>query len=138
MKKTIILSAGVAFGLMLGFVEMALAADPSGIWLRENGASRVRFAACGSALCGTIVWLKEPGLDKNNPNEGQKSRSLVGTRVFYDMAPNGENKWSGKAYNPEDGRTYSGNMTLSGDSLSTQGCALAGLICRTVTWSRAN
>jgi uncharacterized protein (DUF2147 family) len=62
----------------------------------------------------------------------------VGQRVFYEMAPNGANKWSGKAFNPEDGRTYSGTMTLSGSSLTTAGCVLGGMICRSVNWSRVN
>lgn len=124
-----------AFVLLTGLV---LAADASGTWLRENGNSRVRFAACGSALCGTIVWLKNPDVDKHNPNEAERSRSLVGVKVFFDMVPNGANKWAGKAYNPEDGRIYSGYMTLEGDHLTTQGCVLGGIICKSVNWSRAN
>jgi uncharacterized protein (DUF2147 family) len=102
-------------------------ADPSGTWLRDNGNSRVRIAACGSNLCGTIVWLK----DAEGP-------AKVGQRVFYDMAPNGANNWSGKAFNPEDGKTYSGRMALSGDTLTTSGCVAGGLICRSVSWRRVN
>jgi uncharacterized protein (DUF2147 family) len=102
-------------------------ADPSGTWLRENGASRVRIAPCGGNLCGTIVWLK----DADGP-------AKVGQRVFYDMAPNGANKWSGKAFNPEDGKTYSGTMSLSGNSLTTAGCVLGGLVCRSVNWRKVN
>lgn len=128
-------AVAAAFLLSTGPV---LAADASGTWLRENGNSRVRFAACGSALCGTIVWLKKPDVDKNNPNEAERSRSLVGVKVFFDMVPNGADKWAGKAYNPEDGRIYSGYMTLEGDKLTTQGCVLGGIICKSVNWSRAN
>jgi uncharacterized protein (DUF2147 family) len=102
-------------------------ADPSGTWLRDNGNSRVRLAPCGDAICGTIVWLKDAD-----------TASKVGQRVFFDMKPNGENKWSGKAFNPEDGKTYSGNMTLSGRSLTTSGCVLGGIICRSVNWSKVN
>jgi uncharacterized protein (DUF2147 family) len=102
-------------------------ADPSGTWLRDNGNSRVRIASCGSNLCGTIVWLK----DAEGP-------AKVGQRVFYDMAPNGTNSWSGKAFNPEDGKTYSGRMSLSGSTLTTSGCVAGGLICRSVTWRRVN
>lgn len=133
-----VLQLGLVTGLVAGVCLPALAAEATGTWLRENGASRVKMAACGAALCGTIVWQKEPSLDKNNPEEGQRSRPLVGVRVFYDMKPNGENKWAGKAYNPEDGKTYTGNMTLEGDKLTTQGCVLGGLICRSVGWSRVN
>lgn len=105
----------------------ALAAEATGVWLRENGNSRVRVAPCGAALCGHIVWLK----DSNGP-------SRVGQRVFYDMKPNGANSWAGSAFNPEDGKTYSGKMSVSGNTLTTAGCALGGLICRSVKWSRVN
>lgn len=104
-----------------------LAQDVAGTWLRESGASRVRFAKCGEAMCGTLAWLK----DTNGP-------AKVGQRIFYDMKPSGDGKWSGSAFNPEDGKTYSGTMTLAGDKLTTSGCVLGGLICRSVTWNRAN
>jgi uncharacterized protein (DUF2147 family) len=86
----------------------------------------VRFAPCGDSICGTVAWLKDPATAK----------SKVGQRVFFDMKPNGANRWSGSAFNPEDGRTYSGNMTLAGNTLTTQGCVM-GVICRSVTWTRA-
>ena len=105
----------------------AQAQDVSGTWLRDSGASRVRFAKCGEAMCGTLAWLK----DTNGP-------AKVGQRIFYDMKPSGDGKWSGSAFNPEDGKTYSGTMTLAGDKLTTSGCVLGGLICRSVTWNRAN
>ncbi len=108
-------------------VAPAMAQDASGVWLRDTGASRVRIAPCGEALCGTIVWLK----DAAGP-------AKVGQRVFYDMKPNGSGSWAGKAFNPEDGRTYAGKMNLSGSTLTTAGCALGGLICRSVTWKRVN
>lgn len=106
----------------------ALAQDAIGTWQRENGESRVRFAKCGETLCGTVVWLKNQA----------DTKSKVGLRVFFDMVPSGENTWSGKAFNPEDLKTYSGKMTLSGNTLVTQGCVAGGLICRSVSWTRVN
>ncbi|MBK9083125.1 MAG: DUF2147 domain-containing protein [Rhizobiales bacterium] len=123
MLRILALAAGVTIAAASG----ALAQDASGTWLRDSGASRVRIAPCGDALCGTIVWLK----DASGP-------AKVGQRVFYDMKPNGAGSWAGKAFNPEDGKTYSGKMSLSGNSLTTAGCALGGLICKSVQWSRAN
>jgi uncharacterized protein (DUF2147 family) len=102
-------------------------ADPSGVWQRDTGSSRMRVAPCGANLCGTLIWVK----DANGP-------AKVGQRVLYDLKPNGTNKWSGSAFNPEDGKTYTGTMTLSGSSLTTGGCIVGGLICRTVNWVRAN
>jgi uncharacterized protein (DUF2147 family) len=110
-----------------GFAPPAAAQDVAGTWLRDTGASKVRFAKCGEAVCGTIAWLK----DADGP-------AKLGQRIFYDMKPSGAGKWSGSAFNPEDGKTYSGTMTLSGDTLTTSGCVLGGLICRSVKWARSN
>lgn len=104
-----------------------LAQEVTGIWLRDSGASKVRLAKCGDAVCGTISWLK----DSSGP-------AKLGQRIFYDMKPSGAGKWSGSAFNPEDGKTYSGTMTLAGDTLTTAGCVMGGLICRSVKWSRSN
>jgi uncharacterized protein (DUF2147 family) len=102
----------------------ALAADATGVWLRDNGASRVKIAPCGAALCGKVVWLKDEG-----------GPAKVGQRVFFDMKPHGAGHWNGKAFNPQDGKTYSGSLSLSGETLTTSGCVL-GLLCRSVSWSR--
>jgi uncharacterized protein (DUF2147 family) len=121
------LRAGIAAAALMTIGASPAMADPSGTWLRDNGQSRVRIAPCGGNFCGTIVWLKDAD-----------SNSKVGQRVFYDMAPAGANKWSGKAFNPEDGKTYSGTMSLSGASLTTSGCVLGGMICRSVNWKKVN
>lgn len=113
-----------ALGMLAG-VGAATAQEVTGVWQRDTGASRVRFSQCGEALCGTISWLRE-----------QSGPAKVGQRIFYDMKPNGANKWSGNAFNPEDGKTYAGTMTLSGGTLTTAGCVMGGLICRSVKWTR--
>ena len=120
-------SLKIAAALLILSASAALAADASGVWLRDSGASRVKIAPCGAALCGTIIWLK----DADSP-------AKVGQKVFFDMKPNGDNAWSGSAFNPEDGKNYSGKMTLSGDTLTTAGCVLGGLVCKSVKWSRVN
>ena len=105
----------------------ALAGSADGVWMRSDGLAKVRFAPCGGNSCGTVVWLKDPS----------KSPSHVGEQVFFGMGQVGPNQWSGQAHNPEDGRDYSGTMTLSGNQLTTRGCALGGLVCKTVNWVRS-
>jgi uncharacterized protein (DUF2147 family) len=139
------LFAAAALFMLMGS-GAALAADPSGMWLPQNGASRIRLADCGGALCGTIVWLKEPNgdngkpkTDQNNSDQSKRSRPLIGVQIVLGMKPAGTDKWSGQVYNAEDGKTYSGNLTFSGgDSLQLQGCALGGLVCKGQTWTKAN
>jgi uncharacterized protein (DUF2147 family) len=78
------------------------------------------------AVCGSITWLRDP-----------KDPGKVGQQVFFGMKPHGDGIWTGTAFNPEDGRTYSGKMTLTGDHLVTARCVLGGLICKSVSWTRA-
>ena len=101
--------------------------DAEGVWTRADGAARIQFSSCGAALCGAIVWLKN-----------SSSKAHVGERVFFDMTRADQNSWTGKAFNPEDGKTYSGKMVLNGKKLKTSGCVLGGLICKTVLWRRGD
>jgi uncharacterized protein (DUF2147 family) len=125
----------------------AFAADPIGTWLTETGTSRIRIVDCGGALCGTIAWMKEPidpetqkpRLDKFNAETAKRNRPLMGVTIVIGMKPSGAVKWSGQVYNAEDGKTYSGSITMvSTGALKLEGCALAGLICKAQTWTRAN
>jgi uncharacterized protein (DUF2147 family) len=141
----------IRFGLFaaaaLAVASPALAADPHGVWLTEPGTSRIRIADCGGALCGTIVWLKDPNdaetqkpkLDKFNADASKRSRPLMGVTIVIGMKPAGTDKWSGQVYNAEDGKTYSGSVTMQGaNALKLEGCALGGLLCKAQTWSRVN
>jgi len=121
------LLAASAFVLAAG-VTAACAADAKGEWMRDDGKAKVRFTSCGGeAICGAISWLRDP---KTDP-------AKVGQQVFFGMKPRGDNVWTGTAFNPEDGKAYSGKMTLSGDRLTTAGCVLGGLICKSMSWTRA-
>ncbi len=117
----------IVAGLMAGMAVPTLAAEARGVLLRQEGAARVRIANCGASLCGTIVWLKSTG-----------GSGRVGQRVFFDMKPDGSNTWAGSAFNPEAGNTYSGNLAVNGNMLTTTGCALGGLICKSMNWSRVD
>jgi uncharacterized protein (DUF2147 family) len=139
------LRAAAILSVVVFSTSPAVAVDLVGNWLTENGRSRVRIADCGGALCGTIVWLKEPNdpdtgkpkTDKNNSDAGKRSRPLIGVPIVLGMKPNGADKWSGQVYNAEDGKTYSGNITAQdANALKLEGCALGGLICKGQTWTR--
>lgn len=122
MRRPVLLLA--ALGLLSA--TPAFAQQATGLWLRDNGLSQVRIAPCGKALCGTVAWVQDPS-----------RASEIGKRVFFDMMPGkGAGVWEGKAFNPEDGRDYSGKMVLEGDVLKTSGCVFGGLICKSVNWTR--
>jgi uncharacterized protein (DUF2147 family) len=139
------LTALVALLAGLTLPGAAFAADPAGTWLTEGGKSRVRTVRCGNALCGTIVWLKEPNdpdsgkpkTDVRNQDASRRDRAVIGVPIVLGMQPSGTpDKWTGEVYSPEDGKTYSGSLTTTGaNELSLTGCVLA-VLCKSQTWTR--
>jgi uncharacterized protein (DUF2147 family) len=140
--------AGAACAMLsLAAATPALAGDPRGHWLTENGRAKVTIVSCGGALCGNIVALKEPNdlatgkprTDKYNPDAAKRAQPVIGLQIVIDMKPDTADRWKGQVYNVEDGKTYSGSITLmNATTLDLQGCALGGLICKTQTWTRTN
>jgi uncharacterized protein (DUF2147 family) len=144
--------AALAFSLALvGFgvpwlTAPAFAADPLGTWYTGDKDSQVRITNCGGALCGNLVWLKEPNdpatgrpkTDKNNADASKQSRSLIGVPIVLGMKPSGTpNQWSGSVYNASDGKTYSGSFTMiDANTAELKGCVLS-VLCKSQTWTRA-
>ena len=84
----------------------ALAANPEGNWLSEDGGTKVRISTCGgNKLCATLVWLDHPidpatgrpKTDRLNPDPAKRSRPLIGLQVVNALAPSGPNTWSGRS-----------------------------------------
>ena len=101
----------------------ALAAEPYGTWVRPSNGSEVNFFNCGGELCGKVI------------GKGS-SNARVGTMIVGGAVKAGANEWKGKLLNPEDGKTYSGVITLVGaDGWNLKGCAL-GVFCQGETWRR--
>jgi uncharacterized protein (DUF2147 family) len=141
-KLTII---GAVFAALFAAGQaQAQALDVSGIWLTQAGDAKVRVSKCGSGICGTIVWLREPidsatgkpATDDKNPNPALAKRPMIGLPLFSGMQPSGPGRWSGQIYNADDGNMYASHISLpSADSLRVEGCV--GAICGGETWSRA-
>ena len=141
MMKTIpVAVAALAMSLL---ASSAQAGDPAGLWLTEDGAAKIKLAKCGANVCGSIAWLKDPNdsngkpkTDKNNVDASKRSRPIIGVPIVLSMKPDGTDKWSGRIYNAEDGKTYSASLTLAGNNMQVRGCV--SVFCKTKTWTRTN
>jgi uncharacterized protein (DUF2147 family) len=143
MSTKILRACVLAIALIGASTIAGFAIDPTGTWLTEGGKATTRVTDCGGALCASIVSLKEPNdpqtgrpkLDVNNSDASKRNRPLVGVQILTGLRPQGASKWSGQAYNPEDGKTYDVTVTLeNANILRVQGCVL--FICQTKTWTR--
>src|SRR5262245_30357497 len=133
LRATLILLISAATMVVAG---VALAGDPSGTWVMANGKVTVRIGQCATKLCARIVGLEEPldsagqpQVDKLNPNAALRRRPLIGLMLTSDIVPSGNNNWTGLIYNPDDGRTYSASLRLSGQVMQVRGC-VAGILCK--------
>jgi uncharacterized protein (DUF2147 family) len=132
--------------MTVSFSKTAAAAEALGTWYTGDKESQVRIVNCGGALCGTLVWLKEPNdpatgrpkTDKHNADASKQNRPLLGVPIVLAMKPNGPGQWNGEVYNAEDGKTYSGSFTLTGpDTADLKGCVLS-ILCKSQTWTRVH
>lgn len=129
-------------GLALAFCASAATAatSPAGDWLVAKGEAIIRVVDCGGQYWGLVAWEKNPGgTDAHNPNASLRNRTTLGMPILLGMRPAGQQAaWSGEIYNSEDGRTYSGKISLAGNNtLRVQGCVL-GIFCGGEEWHRAN
>ena len=145
-RTAVVLYFAAAALATASFSKTATAADALGTWYTGDKGSQVRIVNCGAALCGNLVWLKEPNdpatgrpkTDKNNADPSKQGRPLLGVPIVLGMKPSGAGQWSGEVYNASDGKTYSGSFTLTGpNSADLKGCVLS-ILCKSQTWTRVH
>ncbi len=136
------LAIGVVAAAMATSGAAVQAEDATGVWRLQNGKVTVRVAPCGGNLCGTVVALKKPHddkgrprLDKENPNKALRSRPVIGLTIMSNMKPNGDGRWTGTIYNPDDGNTYQSKMKLqNANTMKVDGCVM--VFCRSMKFVR--
>jgi uncharacterized protein (DUF2147 family) len=132
----------LAAALVLAATPALAAPVPSGLWRLDSGKAQVRISDCGGSLCATLAGLAKPNdkegrpkRDKRNPDAALRDRPVIGVALVSGMRFDGE-EWSGRFYNPDDGRTYAGRITQrSADRLEIKGCVI-GLLCKTQALTR--
>jgi uncharacterized protein (DUF2147 family) len=139
---------GMAVAVLLISAVPALAQglSPQGLWQAgDTGESKIEIAPCGDALCGRIVWMRDPAdevgqpkLDVNNPDPASQSQPLLGLTIISELRPSASkrNQWEGVIYNPEDGKSYSVFIRPKPGALDVEGCLL-NFLCQTKTWPKA-
>lgn len=115
------LSAAILFTALPAF---ALEPDPNGLWARGDGNAHVKIARCGADLCATNVWIRDS-------SKGEAVGDVLVMKVSQ-----ADGVLTGTAYDPKRKISYSMRISGSTDALSTRGCIVGGLICKSVSWSR--
>jgi uncharacterized protein (DUF2147 family) len=110
---------------ILAQVTGAAAADMDGVWMRDDGNARVRIAPCGDKTCATNLWIRDT-------SKGE----APGDRLIMSVKRSSDTTFSGTAFDPKRGMSYSVDVTVGNQTMTTKGCVLARLLCKTVGWAQ--
>ncbi|MBB6012354.1 uncharacterized protein (DUF2147 family) [Aquamicrobium lusatiense] len=92
-------------------------ADPiEGSWKRPNGTV-ISYAGGGAKYCGTVM---------TGEYKGKSIGCMEGSNGAY----------KGTVNKLDEGKTYNGKASVSGNTLSLSGCVLGGLICKSEKLTR--
>ncbi len=117
-----------------------------GVWKTGEGNAMVRIYKNGEKFQGKIVWLKEPNdpetgrpkIDKNHPEEANRTRPILGLVNIWGFSQTGKNLWEdGNIYDPKNGNTYSCEIKMINSKvLEVRGYIGVSLLGRTDTWTK--
>jgi uncharacterized protein (DUF2147 family) len=116
-----------------------------GLWYNDVKSGKILITRDKDGkFYGKVVWLKEPlkngkpKIDELNADEKLRSRPRLGLPVLAGFVKDGDKKYTdGTIYDPNNGKTYSCNITYKGNTLDIRGYIGISLFGRTTTWSRA-
>jgi uncharacterized protein (DUF2147 family) len=117
--------AGGAALLFLAGSASAGEAPLFGEWARGDGKALVRFEPCGSAVCAVNTWIKPGTADEK-----------VGDKLVLNVSPSGASVLTGEAFDPQRNMTLRMRMEVGAATMTTHGCVLGGLICKTMDFRR--
>lgn len=113
-----------------------------GIWLTEEGNSKIEIYQKGDNCFGKVVWLEQPTdqngnpvTDRNNPNKDLRNRQVLGIDMLKDLQlRNG--KWYGKIYAPKRGLELDVELVGLGKEKLELNVSYRGFT-RKQTWTRS-
>lgn len=119
----------------------------TGVWIDDTGKGAVKIEVCnGSALCGHIVWIKDP-LKKNgqpltdelNPEPSKRKRLICGLQILGGLEKISEGGFdNGWVYDPKRGAQYDVALDmLSSNKLQVTGYKGMRMFGQSFVWTRA-
>ncbi|MBP1851444.1 DUF2147 domain-containing protein [Rhizobium halophytocola] len=119
--------AAALFAAVVAGPALAAGAPLDGNWARGDGNAKVVIKPCGSDVCAVNTWIK-PGHEKEK----------VGDKLVMTIDQDSENSYSGKAFDPQRNMTYKLSIDVSAKAMTTKGCVLGGILCKSQQWTRIN
>ncbi|MEJ0016186.1 MAG: DUF2147 domain-containing protein [Acetobacteraceae bacterium] len=104
--RYLLLAAATLASMLSVPMRVSAAVNPDGTWLVNE---RVAFEVfpCQDALCGRIVWLRNPQL---------RTHGMCGRTIIWGLTSDGPAQWAnGWFFDPENGATYNVSAHVDGE-----------------------
>ena len=96
----------------------------TGRWMSAENNLEVEIFKSGTRYDARVIWIDDSNdksrpmnvrCDIMNPNEGLRSRKIIGLEVMYGLVYNaGQKEWmNGKIYDPESGKEWNAKAWLN-------------------------
>ena len=104
------------------------------VFRNPQDSVHVRIHPCGKSRCGTVVWAN----DKARADSARGgTRNLVGTELFREFREVSPKVWKGKVFVPDINKVFTGTGTIKDqNTIVARGCLIAGMGCKSQTWTR--
>ncbi len=134
--------AAFAGALMVSTGAARAASPVEGFWRTAEGDGLVEIKPCGATLCGYLVdhaklKTNAGAMDEMNANPAMRTRPMMDMLLLASFKGGPQSWTDGKIYNPENGKTYAGDLRLLDPlRLKVTGCLVRPL-CGSQVWRRA-
>ena len=119
----IVLAAGAP--ILPGSAQAGSGAMITGVWSRTDGGSRIAIEQCGERFCAVNTWIRDP-------SKGEE----VGDQFVMTLQPRDPANLAGEAFDVKRRVKYTMLISVAEDAMTTQGCVLSGIVCKTMNWVR--
>jgi uncharacterized protein (DUF2147 family) len=115
----------------------------AGRWMTETRHGVVEITPCGGSICGRLIdsdsiRANPQTRDEHNRDPARRKRPLKGLTMLEGFHGNAAHWENGSVYNPDDGGTYHGTLTMvDARTLKVRGCIVWPL-CKSQLWKRVN
>ena len=96
-----------------------------GLWARGDGKAKVKVERCGDNICAVNTWVREG-------TKGEKAGDIL----VMSVRPDDSGGWSGTAFDRQRDLTYRMTLKVGETRMTSEGCVLAGVICKEMGWTR--
>ena len=111
--------------ILLGSAQAGSGAMITGAWSRTDGGSRIAIEQCGERFCAVNTWIRDP-------SKGEE----VGDTFVMTLQPRDPANLAGEAFDVKRKVKYTMLISVAEDAMTTQGCVLSGVVCKTMNWVR--